>query len=72
MNRYYILLPVIMSMTIIIPLFTLIAYSQKNVTISPNCSTEEGSEVTLETDGFEPNSNVHWDMVNTINNTIAL
>jgi hypothetical protein len=61
-----------MSMTIIIPLFTLIAYSQKNVTISPNCSTEEGSEVTLETDGFEPNSNVHWDMVNTINNTIAL
>ena len=46
--------------------------SQKNVTINPNCGTEEGFEVTLETDGFEPNSNVHWDLVDTINNTIAL
>jgi hypothetical protein len=43
-----------MSMAIIIPLFTLIAYSQKNVTINPNCGTEEGFEVTLETVGFEP------------------
>ena len=59
MSRYYILLPIIMSLTIILPLFTLLAYAQKNVTISPNCGTEEGFEVTLETDGFEPNSNVH-------------
>ena len=61
MNRYYILLPIIMSMTIIIPLFTLLAYAQKNATISPNCRTEEGFEVTLETDGFGPSSNVHWE-----------
>ena len=72
MSRYYILLPIIMSMTIIIPLFTLLAYAQKNVTISPNCGTEEGFEVTLETDGFGPNSNVHWDLVDTKSNTIAL
>jgi hypothetical protein len=72
MNRYYILLPIIMSMTIIIPLFTLLAYAQKNATISPNCGTEEGFEVTLETDGFGPRSNVHWDLVDTKNNTIAL
>ena len=71
-SRYYILLPIIMSLTIILPLFTLLAYAQKNVTINPNCGTEEGFEVTLETDGFEPNSNVHWDLVDTINNTIAL
>jgi hypothetical protein len=72
MSIYYILLPAIMTMAIIIPSFTLIAYSQKNVTINPNCGTEEGFEVTLETDGFEPNSNVHWDLVDTINNMIAL
>lgn len=72
MNRYYILLPIIMSMTIIITLFTLLAYAQKNATISPNCGTEEGFEVTLETDGFGPSSNVHWDLVDTKNNTIAL
>ena len=72
MSRYYILLPIIMSMTIIILLFTLLASAQKNVTISPNCGTEEGFEVTLETDGFGPNSNVHWDLVDTKNNTIAL
>ena len=72
MNRYYILLPIIMSMTIIIPLFTLLAYAQKNATISPNCGTEEGFEVTLETDAFGPSSNVHWDLVDTKNNTIAL
>ncbi|HEX7142499.1 MAG TPA: hypothetical protein VF222_08475 [Nitrososphaeraceae archaeon] len=66
------MLPIIMSMTIIIPLFTLPAYAQKNVTISPNCGTEEGFEVTLETDGFGQNSNVHWDLVDTKNNTIAL
>jgi hypothetical protein len=63
MSRYYILLPIIMNMIIIIPLFTLLAYAQKNVTISSNCGTEEGFEVTLETDGFGPNSNVHWDLV---------
>ena len=51
-------------MIIIIPLFTLLADAQKNVTISPNCGSEEGFEVTLETDGFGPNSNVHWDLVN--------
>ena len=72
MNRYYILLPIIMSMTIIIPLFTLLVYAQKNATISPNCGTEEGFEVTLETDGFGPSSNEHWDLVDTKNNTIAL
>ncbi len=66
------MLPIIMGMTIIIPLFTLLASAQKNVTISPNCGTEEGFEVTLETDGFGPNSNVHWDLVDTKNNTIAL
>ena len=43
-----------MSMIIIIPLFTLLADAQKNVTISPNCGSEEGFEVTLETDGFRP------------------
>jgi hypothetical protein len=61
-----------MAISLIIPLFTSLAYAQKNTTISPDCGTEEGFEVNLETDGFRPNSNVHWDLVDIKNNTIAL
>jgi hypothetical protein len=72
MSKYFILLPIIMAISLIIPLFTSLAYAQKNTTISPDCGTEEGFEVNLETDGFRPNSNVHWDLVDIKNNTIAL
>ena len=72
MSKYFILLPIIMGISLIIPLFTSLAYAQKNATISPDCGTEEGFEVNLETDGFLPNSNVHWDLVDIKNNTIAL
>ena len=72
MSKYFILLPIIMVISLTIPLFTSLAYAQKNATISPDCGTEEGFEVNLETDGFRPNSNVHWDLVDIKNNTIAL
>ncbi len=72
MSKYFILLPIIMAIFLIIPLFISLAYAQKNATISPDCGTEEGFEVNLETDGFRPNSNVHWDLVDIKNNTIAL
>ena len=72
MSKYFILLAIIMAISLIIPLFTSLAYAQKNATISPDCGTEEGFEVNLETDGFRPNSNVHWDLVDIKNNTIAL
>jgi hypothetical protein len=72
MSRYLILLPIIMAISLIIPLFTSLAYAQKNATISPDCGTEDGFEVNLETDGFRPNSNVHWDLVDIKNNTIIL
>ena len=72
MSKYLILLPIIMAISLIIPLFTSLAYAQKNATISPDCGTEDGFEVNLETDGFRPNSNVHWDLVDIKNNTIAL
>jgi hypothetical protein len=61
-----------MAISLIIPLFTSLAYAQKNATITPDCGTEDGFEVNLETDGFLPNSNVHWDLVDRKNNTIAL
>jgi hypothetical protein len=72
MSKYLILLPIIMAISLIIPLFTSLAYAQKNATISPDCGTEDGFEVNLETDGFRPNSNVHWDLVDIKNNTITL
>ena len=72
MSKYFILLPIIMVISLIIPLFTSLAYAQKNSTITPDCGTEDGFEVNLETDGFLPNSNVHWDLVDIKNNTIAL
>ncbi|HKO40606.1 MAG TPA: hypothetical protein VJU85_05040 [Nitrososphaeraceae archaeon] len=52
-----------MDISLIIPLCTSLAYVQKNATITPDCGTEEGFEVNLETDGFLPNSNVHWDLI---------
>ena len=72
MSKLFILLPIIMSISLIIPLCTSLAYAQKNATISPDCGTEERFEVNLETDGFLPNSNVHWDLIDIKNNTIAL
>ena len=66
------MLPIIRCISLIIPLFTLIAYPQKNATISPDCGTEEGFEVTLETDGFLPNSKIHWNLADIKNNTTAL
>ncbi len=71
MSKHFILLPIIMSISLI-PLCTSLAYAQKNATISPDCGTEEGFEVNLETDGFLPNNNVHWDLIDIKNNTIAL
>ena len=72
MSKHFILLPIIMGISLIIPLCTSLAYTQKYATISPDCGTEEGFEVNLETDGFLPNSNVHWDLIDIKNNTIAL
>jgi len=72
MSKYFILLPIIKAISLIILLFTSLAYAQKNSTITPDCGTEDGFEVNLETDGFLPNSNVHWDLVDIKNNTIAL
>ena len=63
MSKYFILLHIIMDISLIIPLCTSLAYVQKNATITPDCGTEEGFEVNLETDGFLPNSNVHWDLI---------
>ena len=72
MSKYFILLPIIMAISLITLLCTSLAYAQKNATITPDCGTEDGFEVNLETDGFRPNSNVHWDLVDIKNNTIAL
>jgi hypothetical protein len=72
MSKYCILLPIIIAISLIIPVFTSLAYAQKNASITPDCGTEDGFEVKLETDGFLPNSNVHWDLVDIKNNTIAL
>ena len=72
MSKYFILLPIIIAISLIILLFTSLAYAQKNAIITPDCGTEDGFEVILETDGFRPNSNVHWDLVDIKNNTIAL
>ena len=72
MSKNFILLPIIICISLIIPLFTLIAYPQKNATINPDCGTEEGFEVTLETDGFLPNSKIYWDLADIKNNTTAL
>ena len=72
MSKYFILLPIIIAISLIIPVFTSLAYAQKNASITPDCGTEDGFEVKLETDGFLPNSNVHWDLVDIKNNTIAL
>ena len=72
MSKYFILLPIIMAISLITLLCTSLAYAQKNATITPDCGTEDGFEVNLETDGFRPNSNVHWDLVGIKNNTIAL
>jgi len=63
MSKYFILLPIIIVISRIILLFTSLVYAQKNATITPDCGTEDGFEVNLETDGFRPNSNVHWDLV---------
>ena len=72
MSKYCILLPIIIAISLIIPVFTSLAYAQKNASITPDCGTEDGFEVKLETDGFLPNSNVHWDLIDIKNNTIAL
>lgn len=47
-------------------------YGELNATVTPNCGPIEGFNIFLETRGFLPNSNVHWDLMNAEDNSTGL
>jgi hypothetical protein len=47
-------------------------YGELNATVTPNCGPIEGFNIFLETSGFLPNSNVHWDLINAEDNSTGL
>jgi hypothetical protein len=47
-------------------------YGELNATVTPNCGPIEGFNIVLETGGFLPNSNVHWDLISVEDNSTGL
>ena len=45
--------------------------SEPNVIISPMCGELKGYAMILEVNGFEPNGNVHWQLIDPENKTIS-